>query len=78
MEIISSLRKEGRDEGRVEGRVEGKEEAITLLLQKRFSTLPLATTEKLDKLTEQQLNELVVAILDFQSFSDLEDWLARH
>jgi len=80
--IVSSARLEGRQEGRQEGRVEGlhqgKEELLALLLQQRFSTLPAAITENLDRLTSEQMNELGVAMLSFTSLSELEEWLARH
>ena len=75
MEIISSARREGRQEGRQEGLHQGKEELLTLLLQKRFSTLPSTITEKLDKLTSEQLNELGMELFNFQSLAELEGWL---
>ena len=69
MEIISSARREGRQEG--------KEEVLTLQLQGRFSSLPATVTERLDKLTADQLNSLALEIFDFKSLVELEEWLAR-
>jgi len=68
---------EGKLEGKIEGEHEGKEELLTLLLQTRFSTMPQELTDKLDKLTSKQLNELAVALLDFKSLDDLTAWLSR-
>ncbi|MGO8670612.1 MAG: DUF4351 domain-containing protein [Capsulimonadaceae bacterium] len=67
----------GRQEGRQEGRLEGREELLARQLQHRFSTLPDAITERLDKLTPEQTTELGIALLDFTSLSQLEDWLSR-
>jgi len=65
MEIISSIRRDAR------------EEMLTLQLQHRFSTLPVAITEKLDKLNGEQLKELGLEIFNFQSLSELEEWLSK-
>jgi len=68
---------EGKIEGKIEGEHEGKEEILALQLQTRFSTMPQELTDKLDKLTSKQLNELAVALLDFKSLDDLTAWLSR-
>jgi len=65
MEIISSIRRDAR------------EEMLTLQLQHRFSSLPAAITEKLDKLNGEQLNELGLEIFNFQSLAELEEWLSK-
>ncbi len=72
MEIISSHRREGREEGLHQG----KEELLALQLQHRFSTLPDGT-EKLDRLTSKQLDELGLELLKFKSLHDLETWLSQ-
>jgi len=69
MEMMTSWEKKGQHEG--------KEELLTLLLETRFSTMPPEVTEKLDKLTSKQMNELVVASVGFNSLDDLKAWLAR-
>ena len=73
MEIISSARREGRREGRLQG----KEELLTLQLQRRFSTLPAETTQRLDKLTSEQFDELGLELWNFKTLAELDDWLAR-
>ena len=76
--VYQAIKSEGRVEGRVEGRIEGKEELLSLQLQRRFSTLPSDLTEQLDKLSTQQMNELGLALFDFTSLSELEEWLRSH
>ena len=65
MEIISSIRRDAR------------EEMLSFLLEHRFSTLPAAITEKLDKLSGEQLKELALELFNFQSLAELEDWLSK-
>ena len=67
MEIMSSHRREGIHEG--------LERAATIILRKRFSTLPPETTARLDSLSTPQLDDLFLKINDFQSLSDLDAWL---
>ena len=62
---------------REEGRHEGKVETLSMLLQHRFSTMPDHVTKGLDKLSTDQLNDLLKSMLDFTSLSDLENWLAE-
>ena len=66
----------GRQEGEQEGRQKGKEELLSFLLQKRFSTLPPDITVRLDRLTPEQMNELGLALFQFTSLSELENWLS--
>ena len=63
---------------KAEGEVEGKKELLSLLLERRFSTVPVDITEQLDRLSTQQMNELGLALFDFTSLSELEDWLRAH
>ena len=69
MEIISSIRQEGRQEG--------NEEMLTLVLEQRFSTLPASITEKLDKLSTEELKGLAREIFNFQRLSELDEWLSK-
>ncbi len=65
----------GKVKGKAEGKAEGKEEILSLQLHRRFSTLSPAITQKLDALSPEQMDELGIALLDFRSLADLEDWL---
>jgi hypothetical protein len=77
MEMMTSWERQGRDEGLQAGRQLGKEEVVALQHERRFSTLPSDFASRLDRLTPEQLNELGLAIFDFDSLADLEEWLAR-
>ena len=71
--------RKGRREGRKEGREEGRQEAglaLTLrLLQHRIGTINARTQARLHQLSFEQLTELGVALLEFQSARDLTAWL---
>lgn len=58
-----------------EGREEGREEVLSMLLRKRFSTLPESITARLDRLTSDQWTQLADAIFNFGSMDDLAAWL---
>ncbi|MGO8669978.1 MAG: DUF4351 domain-containing protein [Capsulimonadaceae bacterium] len=47
--------------------LDAKVELLSLMLQHRFSTMPTAVTEQLDRLSPEQMDELGVALLDFRS-----------
>jgi hypothetical protein len=78
-------RLEGRDEGLREGRNEGRAEgrraeasALALRqLERRCGTLSPAIAARIEALDLPQLEELALALLDFQSLQDLNAWLAR-
>ena len=68
---------EGRAEGRAEGR-RGEASALALrLLERRCGILAPATTARIEALALNQLEELALALLDFESPQDLTDWLQR-
>ena len=81
MELISSWEQRGIDKGLEQGLEQGlhqgKEQLLELQLQHRFSTLPSELTDRLDKLTSDQLDELAKAIFSFESLADLEQWLSQ-
>ena len=73
MELMTSWERKGREEGRQEG----KEEVIVLLIQGRFGSVSSHTTERLNRLSSEQLNELVRAFFEFKTLTDVETWLSR-
>ena len=74
MEMWTSIGREGQQKGRHEG----KEELVARLITRRFGSVSEETTKRLDQLSSDQLNELGVALFDFASAADLEDWLSRN
>lgn len=85
MEIVTSWMErgveqglvQGRAEGLAEGRMEGVVELVTRQLTKRLGvSVELTRLRQLQCLSLEQLEELGVALLDFGSHKDLEDWLS--
>jgi flagellar biosynthesis/type III secretory pathway protein FliH len=76
---------EGRQEGREMGLEEGLEEgrrreasALALrLLERRCGSLSAATTSRIEVLSRAQLENLTLALLDFRSGEDLQNWLEQ-
>ena len=74
-EALSDARQEGREEGRQEGQTLATVTAVQKILQKRLNLSPESTTSRLSRLSAPQLEALLDAALDFQTASDLENWL---
>ena len=78
---FQDILKEGREEGRSEGLEEGRRrQARTLagrLLEHRCGPLTPATHARIDGLGLPQLEELALALLDFQGPEDLARWLEQ-
>lgn len=65
--------KKGRQEGREEGREEGKVEALLLLMENRFSKLPVNIRRKVERIrSSQRINELLLAVINAKSLSELD------
>lgn len=74
---IEKGRKEGRLEGRQEGRQEGETTILLSQLCRRFGNLSPALRNRISGLNTNQLEDLAIALLDFTTLADLEDWLAQ-
>jgi predicted transposase YdaD len=68
---------EGRDEGRAEGRRAEASALALRQLERRCGTLSPAITARIEALDLPQLEELALALLDFEGPDELEDWLQR-
>lgn len=77
MQITTSWKEEGRLEGRLEGQKDGQVNTILRLLNRKFSTLDRAISERIHSLEPNQLDDLTEDLLDFQSVDDLQDWLSN-
>ena len=68
---------EGRQEGLEQGRRREASALALRLLQRRCGSLEAATSARIEALSLPQLEELALALLDFQGAEDLQSWLAR-
>ena len=75
-------RKTGLAEGRLEGRLEGQAQAtlaaVQKVLVKKLKLSPESVSSQLSALTVQKLEALFEAALDFESVTDLENWLKQN
>jgi hypothetical protein len=57
------------------GRLEGKAELVMKMLNSRFKSLPEEITERVDKLTSDQLDDLATSFVFIKDLPDFERWL---
>jgi gas vesicle protein len=69
--LRAQVREEGREKGLEEGREEGLKDALRLLLNKRFGRLPATVTKRLAAMSDAEVKELTLAILDAKSLKEL-------
>ena len=69
-------RQEGKQEGIREGKQEGKEELVALQVQRLFGPAPREVSERINRLSSEQLNDLGKALFDFKTSAELEAWLS--
>jgi len=62
-------------EAKEEGRGEGQRSLILLLLNQKVGALSEETIAQVSTLSPEQLESLAIALLNFNSISDLADWL---
>ncbi|WP_373536024.1 Rpn family recombination-promoting nuclease/putative transposase [Microcoleus sp.] len=76
--IYQEIREDGLEEGLKEGR---KNEALLFLgrlLTRRIGEIASETTEQIQTLSVEELEDLGEALLDFSEASDLTNWLNEH
>lgn len=61
-------------EGKKEGKEEGKKELITKMLVKKFAELPEEYTYKINKLSDETLDNIAVNIFDMEKIEELEKY----
>lgn len=76
MELISSWERKGIEQGIQQGLQVGKEILVIRQLNRSFGSVMQQIKEQLDTLPADKLDELGVALLDFTSVIDLENWLS--
>ena len=57
--------------GEKRGRLTAKRESLVKILSKKFGPLPVAAIAKLESLTPEQLDDLLLALLDASSIAEL-------
>lgn len=80
--IVQEILEEGRQEGRQQGRQEGIQQGIQQegrslilrLLTRKVGEISESWQQRISNLSLEQLENLGEALLDFQSFADLEAW----
>jgi hypothetical protein len=68
---------EALGEGKAEGRQEGEANLVIRQLNRRFEEIPQNLREKILAMSVKQLENLGKSLLDFESLSDLVNWLDR-
>ncbi len=80
--IYQEIREDGLLEGRQLGLLEGrKDEALSFLtrqLTRRIGSIAPETSEQIQTLSVEELEDLGEALLDFSEASDLTNWLNEH
>lgn len=71
----SRVYQEAVQEGREEGREEERRESVMMLLAYKFGQLSSSNQASIQALNFDRLKALSIALLDFTSLSDLENWL---
>jgi hypothetical protein len=62
-------------EGKRTGKLEGKQELIFGLIKQKFGRISLIMEEKIIKLSESELDELALNLVNFSQAKLLEEWL---
>lgn len=74
---ITSVERIGFERGLEEGRHEGKKSLLHRLLVGKFGKLPEHLSSAVGLLSPEAIDALAIALLNFSSIEDLEDWLAQ-
>jgi predicted transposase YdaD len=72
---VMARRAEGKLEGKIEGKLEGEIALTVKQLTRKFDGLSSDLVEKVNLLSLERVEELGVALLDFDCVDDLVGWL---
>jgi predicted transposase YdaD len=78
MQLTNEWVERGKEEGLKLGKVEGRREIVERQLRKRFGLVPTEMSQRVEKLSSAQVDELSEALLDFATLDDAKHWLASH
>jgi hypothetical protein len=74
MPYITSIERMGIEQGRVEG----QRSLIDLLLSQKIGQLSKTLDDRISTLSNEKLNSLAIALLNFSTVGDLESWLQEN
>ncbi|MGL5793036.1 MAG: DUF4351 domain-containing protein [Waterburya sp.] len=77
MEITTSWEQKGIVKGRQQGQKEGQVATILRQLNRKLGNLPEEIATRIKYLEPSQLDSLTEALLDFETFDDLNQWLSN-
>jgi Domain of unknown function (DUF4351) len=80
MQTLTSWEERGMEKGVEQGVEKGVEKErrslVSLLLEQKFGELPPPLTDRVNALSPEQLKDLAIALLRFETIDDLTAWLA--
>jgi flagellar biosynthesis/type III secretory pathway protein FliH len=68
----------GLSQGLERGRREASHTLLLRLMRRRWGTIPPAVVSEVEALSFPAMEELAEAFVDFNSLSELQEWLAKH
>ena len=77
MQLVTSWMEEGIEQGLTQGRREGSLRLLLRQLNRRFGPLDAELSERFEKLSLGQLEELGEELFNLTSISDVEQWFDR-
>ena len=76
--IYQDIKAQGVLEGVQSGKQQGKADLVLRLLKRRIGEIEANDETRINILSEEQLEALGEALLDFSSYDDLSSWLANN
>ena len=70
--------KDVKAEGKDEGKEEERRSLVSILLDRKIGKLPAKTKKTIAALDLEKLESLAIALLDFGTIADLENWLKQN
>ena len=78
MKRLVNYYQQDRDLAVQEGKTEGQLSLVIRLLTKKFQEINPNITQKIQQLSLEKIEELAEALLDFNQYQDLENWLQQN
>lgn len=72
---LAPLYQQDREQAVQQGRQQGEADLVLSQLQRRFGEIPQNLEETIRNLSVERLEDLGLALLDFDNLADLDNWL---